>query len=174
VDNAADHVILVDPHDQEMGTLDKLRAHQLGLLHRAFSVFVFRDNRGVKELLIHQRGANKYHSRLLWTNTCCSHPRVGEPLQAAAERRLQEEMGLKLPLTHVGHFIYRAACSDTLIEHEYDHVFTGLYDGQDFKPHPAEVEDWRWVSLPDLTRDLDQHPKLYSAWLKMALSVAIQ
>jgi isopentenyl-diphosphate delta-isomerase type 1 len=172
VPDATSHVILVDPFDQEIGCLEKLRAHELGMLHRAFSIFVFRQTASEMELLIHQRHRDKYHSGGLWTNTCCSHPRVGEELVESAQKRLFEEMGIRLPLTPVGHFIYRAQCSDTLIEHEYDHVLIGMDQGQPFTVHPEEVQDWKWVSLTMLKRDMVEHPEHYSAWLKPALEIA--
>jgi len=119
-------VILVNEQDQPVGTMEKMEVHQKALLHRAFSVFLFND-RG--EMLLHKRADSKYHSGGLWTNACCSHPRPGEDTRSAAEKRLQEEMGIVTPLTKAFDFIYKASFDNGLTEHEFDHVFTGTYQG---------------------------------------------
>lgn len=160
-----EHVVLVTPDDREIGTEEKLAAHRKALLHRAFSVFVF-DRRG--RLLLQRRAAGKYHSAGLWSNTCCGHPRPGEPTDRAARRRLKEEMGFDCSLEHVFSFVYRAALTDDLTEHELDHVFIGQFDGAP-QPDPGEVEEWRAMPVAELLDDLERSPGSYSIWLPLAL-----
>ena len=160
-----EQVILVDEQNREVGADEKLRAHQRGAPHRAFSVFVF-DRRG--RLLMQRRAAGKYHSAGLWSNTACGHPRPGETTGEAARRRLREEMGFDCELREAFEFIYRAELDGALVEHEYDHVFVGEYSGQP-APDPSEVEAWRWVSLGELRRDLRTEPARYTFWLKVAV-----
>jgi len=161
-----EHVILVDTNDRPLGTEEKLRAHQLGLLHRAFSIFVF-NTKG--ELLLQQRAYSKYHTGGLWTNTCCSHPRPGEELEDAVHRRLQEEMGFDCPLTKAFSFVYRATFeADKLIEHEFDHVFIGVSDTLPV-PNPAEVGDFAYHPIDTIATDITKHPERYTFWFKQAL-----
>lgn len=167
-------VILVDEHDTQIGTTDKMNAHTLGLLHRAFSVFILRIKNSQVQLLLQQRNADKYHCGNLWTNTCCSHPREGEQIVAAGERRLQEEMGLQLKLKLIGNFSYRAEFSNGLIEHEFDHVLVGMYDGSPIKFNPAEVQDYRWINLSNLEIELLNNAQAYTPWLKEALHIVQQ
>lgn len=164
----SEQVVLVDPQDNQLGLEEKLRAHELGLLHRAFSVFVF-DQRG--RLLLQQREQSKYHCGGLWTNTCCSHPRAGEKVQDAAKRRMLEEMGFTCDVQQVGSFIYRAQFANGLIEHELDHVFIGKYTGQDINPNPTEVQAYKWVTVSDLIASLLLKPREYTPWLNLALQV---
>lgn len=159
----AEEVILVDAHDQVLGLMEKMEAHRQGLLHRAFSVFVL-NTKG--ELLLQQRAAHKYHSGGLWTNTVCSHPREGESVESAAHRRLEEEMGFDCPIEKAFEFTYRAELDKGMIEHEYDHLFTGWYD-EDPKPNPAEVMDFRWQLPSAVEQDLQHHPEHYTAWFKI-------
>lgn len=156
-------VVLVDQDDQKLGLMEKQQAHVAGLLHRAFSVFVF-NSKG--ELMIQQRAASKYHSPTLWTNTCCSHPRDNETYEAAAHRRLQEEMGFDCELEYKFNFIYKAHLENDLIEHELDHVFIGTFD-EDPKLNPEEVMAYRWVELDDLKKDMEKNPQNYTAWFKI-------
>jgi len=160
-----ERVVLVDEQDRETGTEEKLAAHRRGLLHRAFSVFVF-DMRG--NLLLQRRADGKYHSAGLWSNTCCGHPRPGEDVLAAAHRRLAEEMGFDCPLTHRFSFTYRADLDQGLVEHEFDHVFDGRYPDPP-EPDPTEVGEWRRAPVPALLADLVKNPGRYSAWLAPAL-----
>jgi len=162
---APEQVVLVDEQDREVGTEEKLAAHRKGLLHRAFSVFVF-DRAG--RLILQRRAAGKYHSAGLWSNTCCGHPRPGEPLERAAKRRLKEEMGFECPLEHVFSFVYRAPLDHGLTEHELDHVFIGRFDGAP-RPDRDEVSEWRAADLAELLTDLDNNPARYSVWLPPAL-----
>ena len=162
---AAEELILVDAFDRELGVGEKMQVHRAGALHRAFSVFVF-DGRG--HLLMQKRAADKYHSAGLWSNTACGHPRPGEATREAARRRLHEEMGFDCELREAFEFLYRAELDGALVEHEYDHVFVGTYEG-DPVPDPSEVEAWRWVSMGELLRGLSEEPHLYSRWLKLAV-----
>lgn len=158
-----EQVILVDEQDNQIGLMEKIEAHEKALLHRAFSVFVFNDK---KELMLQQRAANKYHSPLLWTNTCCSHQRNGETNLAAGKRRLQEEMGFVCELKEVFSFIYKAPFDNGLTEHELDHVMVG-----DFNEHPninkEEVESYKWMTLEAVKKDIEDKPEIYTAWFKI-------
>ena len=160
-----EQVILVDEQDREVGAGEKLQAHRDGALHRAFSVFVF-DPAG--RLLLQKRAAGKYHSGGLWSNTCCGHPRPEEATQASARRRLREEMNFDCELRAAFEFLYRAEFENELIEHEYDHVFVGDFDGA-FVPNESEVEDWRWATPDELRRDMRERPEEYTYWLRAAL-----
>ena len=158
-----EQVILVNEKDEPIGLMGKMEAHEKGLLHRAFSVFVFNSK---QEVLLQQRAACKYHSPNLWTNTCCSHPRAGETNQQAGERRLQEEMGLQVPLQELFSFIYKAPFDNGLTEHEYDHVLIGYSDAQP-QINPEEVASWKWLSLEAIKEDILQAPERYTAWFKI-------
>lgn len=159
-------VILIDEQDHEIGLLEKMEAHRLGLLHRAFSVILF-NAKG--ELLLQQRAAHKYHSPLLWTNTCCSHQRPGESNLAAAARRLKEEMGMEAQLVEAFSFIYKAKLDQGLTEHELDHVLFG-YTNQNPVINTDEVEAYKWISMNDLLHDLENSPETYTAWFKILLN----
>lgn len=158
-------VILVDKADLPLGTMPKLEAHQKGLLHRAFSVFLF-NSKG--QLLLQQRALDKYHSAGLWSNTCCSHPSPGESTMDAANRRLKEEMGMSCSLRPVFSFVYKAIFNNGLIEHEFDHVFFGE---SDVLPviNKEEVNDWRYISLEELRVEIQEYPSRFSEWLKDCL-----
>lgn len=158
-------VVLVNQSDQPIGTMEKLEAHQKGLLHRAFSVFIFNDR---NELLIQQRAPGKYHSGGLWTNTCCSHPTPGEALETAAVKRLQEEMGFSTELTNRFAFEYRVDLDNSLTEHEFDHVLTGRYNGE-VLPNPEEVMDYRWMTIPALQEAIATAPEMYTSWFRIIL-----
>jgi isopentenyl-diphosphate Delta-isomerase len=157
-----DRVILVDEEDYDRGSLDKFEAHRSGVLHRALSVIVAR---GDGKLLLQKRAAGKYHSGGLWTNTCCSHPRPGEPVDVAASRRLEEEMGFSCPLTPLFTVQYRADVSNGLVENELVHAFGGRFEGAP-DPDPDEVEDWRWSSIGEIRSDMADHPERYSVWFR--------
>ncbi len=163
IETEKEFVILVDEQDNELGTMEKLEAHQQGKLHRAISVFIFNSK---KQLLLQKRAEGKYHSPNLWTNTCCSHPRQGEGTRQAAVRRLQEEMELSCPLKHAFSFIYHAAMENGLTEYEFDHVFTGIADGIP-KPDPTEVAQWRYVSVDKLDDELKKNPEQFTEWFKI-------
>ncbi len=157
-------VVLVDRDDNVLGTMKKMEAHETGILHRAFSIFVF-NSKG--ELLLHQRALSKYHSPGLWTNTCCSHPRLDEDVMENAHQRLVEEMGFDCEFTEAFSFLYRADVGQGLTEHEYDHVFIGKYDGEP-EINPDEVEDYKYMSMEDLRDDIENHPANYTEWFKIA------
>lgn len=155
-------VILVDENDNKIDTEEKLKAHKKGLLHRAFSVFVFNNK---NELLMQKRAERKYHSGGLWTNTCCSHPAPDESTENAAHRRLREEMGFDCRLKEVFSFTYKVSFGNGLIEHELDHVYVGKYN-KDPKPNPKEVNDYKWISLENLKAGIENNPDKYTYWAK--------
>lgn len=157
-------VILVDHDDRETGVMEKIQAHREALLHRAFSVFVF-NSKG--ELMLQQRALGKYHSPGLWTNTCCSHPRPGEETEAAAHRRLHEEMGFDCTLTKIFHFTYKAPFDNKLTEHEVDHVFVGFSDTLPVI-NPEEVESYRFATLDDISVEMAENPELFTVWFQIA------
>ncbi len=161
---AEKEVILVNEKDESLGTMKKMEAHRKGVLHRAFSVFIF-NNKG--EMLLQQRAHGKYHSGGLWTNACCSHPLPGEPVAQAAGRRLQEEMGFNAPLKKVFDFIYRSEMDNGLTEHEFDHVFAGVHEGT-IVPDKNEVADFCYKSMDDIQQSLESHPARYTAWFRIA------
>lgn len=158
-----EHVVLVDAQDRQVGTMEKMEAHEKGVLHRAFSVFLF-DNAG--QLIIQQRAWTKYHSPGLWANTCCSHPRENEPIIEAGKRRLKEEMGMDADLRPLFSFIYKADMGNGLIEHELDHVLVGYANTE---PHInlQEVASYRAMRLEDIQMDLQRRPERYTEWFKI-------
>ncbi|MBL4905609.1 MAG: isopentenyl-diphosphate Delta-isomerase [Flavobacteriaceae bacterium] len=156
-------VILVDEQDNQIGLMPKMEAHEKAQLHRAFSVFVFND---AGELLLQQRASNKYHSRLLWTNTCCSHQRDGESSLEAGKRRLQEEMGFVCELEEVFWFVYKAPFDNGLTEHELDHVMIGRFNAMP-SVNKDEVEDFKWMSLEDVKKEIVNQPEKYTEWFKI-------
>jgi len=163
-----EEVILVDSHDNEMGVSEKIEAHQKGLLHRAFSVFVFRKKNEKIEVLLQRRQKNKYHSGGLWTNTCCGHPRSNENIIEAASRRLFEEMGIYVELREANVFTYLAALDHGLSEHEVDHVLVGEFFEQPINVNPKEVVDYCWETMDSISKDLENHPEKYTAWFGQA------
>jgi isopentenyl-diphosphate delta-isomerase len=162
-------VILVDDLDNKLGTMDKMQAHVLGRLHRAFSVFVF-NSKG--ELLLQQRAFDKYHSGGKWTNTCCSHPAPGEKTIDAAHRRLHEEMGMSCELHYGFNFIYNAELANGITEYEYDHVYLGLSDDLP-DPSPDEVASYKYMKTDALLEKLNDNPQDYSEWLKICFNSVI-
>ena len=158
--------MLVDEHDKALGTMEKMQAHHEGKLHRAISVFIFNSKH---ELLLQQRADGKYHSAGLWTNTCCSHPHPDEAPELAAHRRLKEEMGLDCNLKFAFTFIYKAHLDHNLTEHELDYVYIGVTDNLP-KRNPAEVSDWKYISVHELDTDLKLHPTKYTEWFKICVN----
>lgn len=158
-----ERVILVNEKDEQIGTMPKLEAHEKALLHRAFSVFILNDK---MELMLQQRAHHKYHSPLLWTNTCCSHQREGETNIEAGTRRLFEEMGMKTPLKELFHFIYKAPFDNGLTEHELDHVMIG-YSNDEPAVNPDEVESWKWMTIEAVKNDMEKQPEIYTVWFKI-------
>jgi isopentenyl-diphosphate delta-isomerase len=158
-----ENVILVNQNDEQIGLMPKMEAHEKAVLHRAFSVFVLNDK---NEIMLQQRASQKYHSPLLWTNTCCSHQRDGETNIQAGSRRLFEEMGFETGLKELFHFIYKAPFDNGLTEHELDHVMIGYYNDEP-KINPDEVENWKWMSIEDVAKDIQLHPEIYTVWFKI-------
>ncbi|MFK5974698.1 MAG: isopentenyl-diphosphate Delta-isomerase [Flavobacteriaceae bacterium] len=158
-----EEVILVNENDEELGAMPKMEAHEKGRLHRAFSIFIMNEK---GEIMLQRRAANKYHSPLLWTNTCCSHQRLGESNIQAGKRRLQEEMGFTTKLTELFSFIYKAPFDNGLTEHELDHVMLGSYSDE---PRIAseEVADWKWMRAEDVKKDITKNPDKYTVWFKI-------
>ena len=165
-----ERVILVDENDTPLGTMEKMEAHERGVLHRAFSVFIFNSS---GEMLLQQRAFSKYHSGGLWTNTCCSHPREGETTIEAAHRRLQEEMGFDCEIEKAFDFIYKKELDKGLIEHEFDHVFTGGFEGG-FRFNPNEVNAVVYKSVQEVLEEVAQTPENYTEWFKICLSEVVK
>jgi len=159
-------VILVDANDKQIGTMEKMEAHEKGLLHRAFSVLIF-NSKG--EMLLQKRAASKYHSGGLWTNTCCSHPEPNESVESAGKRRLREEMGIDVQPTFSYKFTYKTSLDKNLIEHEIDHVLAAHYDGEPII-NEHEVEDWKYASIDELQIDVQHNPEIYTKWFKLILA----
>jgi isopentenyl-diphosphate delta-isomerase len=159
-----EQVILVDENDNPVGVAEKMVAHREGLLHRAFSIFIF-NSKG--EMLLQQRALDKYHSGGLWTNACCSHPNPGEETLAAAQRRLKEEMGFEVAVEKVFDLRYRSVFDNGLTEHEFDHVFAGEYDNR-FEFNKKEVMDFCYKDMEELRNSLQTHPEKYTTWFHLA------
>lgn len=156
-------VILVNEKDEPIGLMPKMEAHEKALLHRAFSVFVM-NAKG--ETMLQQRAKDKYHSPLLWTNTCCSHQREGESNIEAGKRRLMEEMGFTTELKELFNFVYKAPFDNGLTEHEFDHVMVGYFEDEP-NINPDEVADWKWMYPEDVKKDIEENPGEYTAWFKI-------
>lgn len=160
-----ERVVLVDEADNEIGFEGKLNAHLTGKLHRAISVFLFNDE---GQVLLQQRAFSKYHSGGLWSNACCSHPRQGESNLESARRRLFEEMGIQCTLNKVLDFIYKVDLDNDLTEHEFDHVFMGVFNGEP-KLNPEEAASWKWMDADALKEDVAKNPERYTTWFKIIL-----
>lgn len=160
-----ENVVLVNENDEVTGLMEKQQAHINGLLHRAFSVFLFNEK---GEMLLQKRADDKYHSPGQWTNAVCSHPKQGESYVDGAKRRLKEELGIEADLTEKFHFIYKAAVGQNLWEHELDYVFTGVYDGP-FELNSGEVSEVRYISAADLDAELAKNPHHFTEWFKIIL-----
>lgn len=153
-------VILVNEQDEAIGLMEKMEAHEKGLLHRAFSILIFNSE---GEMLLQQRALSKYHSPGLWTNACCSHPRNGETILEAANRRLSEEMGMQTELSVLTHFIYKADFDNGLTEHELDYVVKG-FTNENPTINPDEVNAFRWISTADLIKWVETTPTDFTVW----------
>ncbi len=162
-------VILVDKYDHALGEMEKMEAHEKGILHRAFSIFIF-NAKG--ELLLQQRAKKKYHGGGLWTNSCCSHPQWNEDIKESAVRRLQFEMGLLCELQHAFSFIYHTPVENGLIEHEYDHVYIG-YSNENPIVNVEEVENFKWISMTQLKKDMNAFPEQFTFWFKQCVDSVI-
>jgi isopentenyl-diphosphate delta-isomerase type 1 len=169
-------VVLVNAQDEVMGVAEKMLAHQEGLLHRAFSVFIYRKGETGIEFLLQQRQQDKYHCGGLWTNTCCSHPHLNEEIIQAGARRLKEEMSIEVPLRRVGSFLYNAKFDNGLTEHELDHVLVGEYTSSTapIVLDLTEVQDFRWIPVADLLTELSLNAEQYTPWLKPALQLVLE
>lgn len=159
-----EQVILVTEADEEIGFMEKMEAHEKAILHRAFSVFIFNSS---GEMLLQQRASEKYHSANLWTNTCCSHPRPGETVSQAASRRLQEEMGFQTPLQKAFDFVYKAPFDNGLTEHEFDHVFVGMYEGH-IEANPLEVQAHAFRNFESIEAMIQSQPEQFTSWFLIA------
>jgi len=160
-----EQIVLVNENDRAIGVGEKIHTHVIGALHRAFSVFIFNST---GQLLLQKRSSSKYHSRGLWSNTCCGHPRPGESIIEASRRRLTEEMGFDCAVKKVFEFIYHAKLDNGLCEHEYDHVLVGNFD-ESPTPNQEEVADWRWADLTTIKLDMHTHPDQYTYWFRISL-----
>lgn len=166
-------VVLVDKQDHVVGLSEKYLAHQQALLHRAFSVFIFRKKSKHLELLLQRRQWDKYHSMGLWTNTCCGHPNRNENIILAGQRRLKEEMGIEVNLMKVGRFHYKVPLDNNMIENEIDYVLIGFFKEQPIQPNEQEVSDFCWIRVQDLLKDLRKRPEIYTRWLQEALRLSL-
>jgi len=164
VSSVTEALVLVDEHDREVGAASKLACHAgEGVLHRAFSIFVF-NTRG--ELLLQRRSAQKPLWPMFWSNTCCSHPRSGETMEYAIERRLDEELGLRCALHFLYKFKYHAAYEDRGSEREFCWVYAGHSDAQP-TANSNEIAEWRFISAADLDAELAARPEQFTPWLKL-------
>lgn len=165
-----EEVILVTEDNEQIGTMEKMEAHRRGVLHRAFSIFILNER---NEMLLQQRAKTKYHSSGLWTNACCSHPRPGEGTEAAAIRRLREELGFTTPVTKTFDFTYNASFNNGLTEHEYDQVYFGNYSGK-ITPNPTEVQDYCYKKLDEIANTIQTHPHKFTAWFCIAFPMVME
>ncbi len=164
----SDMLVRVDLNDNQTGLEEKIKCHLgSGLLHRAFSVFIFNS---AGELLIQQRSRKKMLWPLFWSNSCCSHPQEGEGYEEAAQRRLMEECGIRADLKIVYRFHYTAKYKDTGSENELCTVLTGFYDGEDLKIDPSEIADYKWIGLADLLQEMETHPEIFTPWFRMEIN----
>ena len=155
---------MVDEQDNPKGTMEKMEAHHKGVLHRAFSIFIFNK---AGEVLLQQRADSKYHNGGLWTNTCCSHPAPGEDLSNSAVARLQDEMGFTTGIVPAFNFTYKATFQNGLTEHEFDHVFIGYYDGP-VNPNPEEVKQAEFCNVNDISKEILENPSKFTVWFRIA------
>jgi len=164
-----DSILLVDIFDNEVGFAEKITAHEKGMLHRAFSIFIYNENK----LLLQRRNAEKYHSGGLLTNACCSHQRKGESLDECVARRLKEEIGAETEIEELFSFVYYTKFDNGLTEYELDHVFLGRYDGE-ITPDPEEISEVLWVDIDELAKDMTEHPEKYTVWFLIAAPRVIE
>jgi isopentenyl-diphosphate delta-isomerase len=159
-------VVLVDDSNNQVGLMPKMEAHLKGVLHRAFSVIIFNNN---GEVMLQKRASTKYHTPSLWSNTCCSHQRENEDNISAGKRRLNEEMGFITQLYDCESFIYKVSFSNGLIEHEFDHILVGIYNGLP-NINLDEVDEWKWISIDELVNDMKDNSEKYTAWFKIIIN----
>ncbi|MGM0379338.1 MAG: isopentenyl-diphosphate Delta-isomerase [Bacillota bacterium] len=163
-----EYINLVNLEGKRVGKVEKIKAHKEKKLHLAFSILVFNEK---KEMLIHKRSLNKYHSPGLWTNTCCSHPKFGESLENATHRRLKEEMGFDCEMKKIFDFIYKKEFENGLTEYEFDNVYIGKYNGESIKPDENEVFEYKWIDYNELIRDISKNPKKFTVWFKKIIEI---
>ncbi|HLD85599.1 MAG TPA: isopentenyl-diphosphate Delta-isomerase [archaeon] len=164
-------IILVDENDKQIGIMEKIEAHSNGAhLHRAFSIFVF-DSAG--KMLLQKRAKTKYHCPGIWTNACCSHPNDGETLEKAVHRKLKQEFGFDCPLHKAFNFTYKAPFDNGMTEWEFDHVFIGTYDGK-INANPDEIDEWKYVDIDELKKDVKKNPEKYTPWFKISLDRVLE
>jgi isopentenyl-diphosphate delta-isomerase len=163
--NNKNHIALLDEKDNIIGYEKKLKVHQLGILHRAFSIFVFNEK---GEVLLQKRAATKYHSPNLWTNTCCSHLIEDSNFVEYIHQRLENEMGFDCELEFKFSFHYKIKFSNSLTENKIDHVYFGKWKGTPI-PNPKEAEDYKWIDWTFLKTDLKINPEKYTYWVKEAV-----
>lgn len=168
-----EYVVVVDENDNEKGAVEKLYAHQNAILHRAFSILIYRYSKGKIEFLLQKRDKNKYHSGGAWSNSCCSHPRPGEKILDAANRRLYEEMGFNNDLRYVTKILYKESVGDDIYEYELDHLFVGEYSGQSININKNEVEDYCWLSKTAIEEELKSNKDKFSAWFELVFKAII-
>ena len=167
-------LVQVNALDEPIGLIEKQEAHIQGVLHRAFSIFIFRKKGPSTQLLLQKRAHAKYHSGGLWTNTCCSHAEPNVPIEETANKRLLEEMGFSCPLHSVGSFHYKAQVNTLLTEHEIDHVFMALHDPAAILPSPEEASECRWMDITDIQKRMDQEPHTLTVWFPQAFHLALK
>ncbi|MDD9175534.1 isopentenyl-diphosphate Delta-isomerase [Aliivibrio finisterrensis] len=173
-----EQVILVNQQGETIGTMEKLEAHQKGLLHLAFSVLLYRKTEDEYEFLLQKRADCKYHSKGKWSNTCCSHPRLHESVELAGERRLEEEIGITSVNANVfenlGWFIYQAELENGLSEHEQDYILLANTPDVEFTLNPDEVSDIQWWSQSRIKQELTNNPTVFSVWFETVFDKATQ
>ena len=164
VSDDRERLILVDDADKPIGHLDKSSCHDgAGILHRAFSLFIFN---GDGQLLLQKRASGKRLWPGFWSNSCCSHPREGESMDEAVQRRCEQELGFRTPMRFLYKFEYQASFGDLGSEHELCSVFTGVYDGEPVI-NTTEIEDWQWIDINALHEQLEQQPERFTPWFKL-------
>lgn len=166
-------IILVNENDEQIGITTKQLAHEKGLLHRAFSIFILRKQDNSPEILLQRRQQSKYHCGGLWTNTCCSHPPPGVPTIEAAKKRLQFEMGFTTSLKAIGSFTYKANFDNGLIEHEFDHVLMGYTQLPSISVNTQEVMDHQWITITRAQTHSKKYPNNYTPWFPQALEILL-
>jgi len=158
-------LLVVNENDEVINYLTKAECHDdEGILHRAFSVFIFNEK---GELLIQQRSKQKRLWSLTWSNSCCSHPRKGESMEIATQRRIEEELGFKTALEFLYKFQYQARYDATGSENEICYVYIGLVRSDDVRINPTEIAEWKFVSPQAMDRQLETNPDDFTPWFKM-------
>lgn len=161
------NIVVVDENDNFIKLEEKMKVHELGILHRAFSLIMYNSK---KEMLIHKRASSKYHSPATWSNACCSHPSLDGDIIKDIEKRLEEEMGMKaFDYKELFKFIYRIDFENGLTENEVDRVFVAFSDEKP-NPNPEEVEDYKYIKIKDLYEDIKKNPDNYTYWFKKILN----